>query len=86
MNELNLRNSFNLLSLSKIQEKKWQRVLTLLTDGVLIMQHTDNEKGILLINPSLQKIFGKQKVEEKDTEINGNTEVHTCGKNDKDKI
>jgi hypothetical protein len=45
------------------------------------MQHTDNEKGILLINPSLQKIFGKQKVEEKEPEINGNTEVHTCGKN-----
>jgi hypothetical protein len=37
MNEVNLRNSFNLLSTSKIQEKKWQSVLTMLTDGVLIM-------------------------------------------------
>jgi len=37
MNEVNLRNSFNLLSTSKIQEKKWQGVLTMLTDGVLIM-------------------------------------------------
>lgn len=59
MNELNLRNSFQLLSLSKIQEHKWQRVLTMLTDGVLIMQHTQSENGILLINPSLQKIFAK---------------------------
>ena len=57
MNEVNLRSSFNLLSCSKVQEKKWQRVLMMLTDGVLIMQHTENDEGILLINPSLQKIF-----------------------------
>jgi hypothetical protein len=48
------------------------------------MQHTDNEKGILLINPSLQKIFGKQKVEVKEAEINVNAEVHTCGNNNND--
>lgn len=59
MNEVNLRNSFSLLSQSKIQEREWQRVLTMLTDGVLIMQHTDSDRGILLINPSLQKIFGR---------------------------
>ena len=53
MNEVNLRSSFNLLSCSKKQEKKWQRVLMMLTDGVLIMQHTENDQGILLINPSL---------------------------------
>ena len=29
----------------------------MLTDGVLIMQHTENDHGVLLINPSLQKIF-----------------------------
>lgn len=57
MNEVNLRSSFNLLSCSKVQEKKWQRVLMMLTDGVLILQHTENDRGILLINPSLQKIF-----------------------------
>jgi hypothetical protein len=53
MNELNLRSSFNQLSLSKVQENKWRRVLTMLTDGVLIMQHTSSDDGILLINPSL---------------------------------
>ena len=57
MNEVNLRSSFNLLACSKVQEKKWLRVLMMLTDGVLIMQHTENDHGILLINPSLQKIF-----------------------------
>jgi tellurite resistance protein TehA-like permease len=61
MNEVNLRSSFNLLSLTKRQEKKWQRVLTLLTDGVLIMQHTESDHGVLLINPSLQKIFSPDK-------------------------
>lgn len=79
MNELNLRNSFNLLSLSKIQERKWQRVLALLTDGVLILQHTDNEKGILLINESLQKIFGKQQEKEWEQDAKVNQVVHTCG-------
>ena len=57
MNEINQRSSYNLLCQSKIQENKWQRVLTMLTDGVLIMQHTESDYGILLINPSLQKIF-----------------------------
>jgi len=28
-----------------------------LTDGVLIMQHTKSDDGILLINPSLKKTF-----------------------------
>lgn len=60
MNEVNLRNSFNLLSTSKIQEKKWQSVLTMLTDGVLIMQHTESDKGILLVNPSLYTILGNK--------------------------
>ena len=60
MNELNLRNSFNLLSTSKIEEKKWQSVFTMLTDGVLIMQHTENDKGILLVNASLYTILGKK--------------------------
>lgn len=59
MNEVNLRNSFSLLNESKVQEKKWQRVLRMLTDGVLIMQHTESDDGILLINPSLEKIFGR---------------------------
>lgn len=58
MNEVNLRNSFSLLNQSKIQERKWRNVLRMLTDGVLIMQHTDDDSGILLINDSLQKIFG----------------------------
>ena len=57
MNEVNLRSGFNLLAQSKIEEKKWQRVLTMLTDGVLIMQHTESDNGISLINPSLEKIF-----------------------------
>jgi hypothetical protein len=61
IHELNLRSSFNLLSLSKKQEKKWQRVLTMLTDGVLIMQNTENDLGIVLINPSLLKILSIQK-------------------------
>lgn len=37
MNEVNLRSSYNLLSLKEGEEEKWKRVLTLLTDGVLIM-------------------------------------------------
>lgn len=59
MNEVNLRKSFSLLNQSKIQEEQWQRVLTTLTDGVLIMEHTNSDNGILLINPSLLKIFGR---------------------------
>lgn len=58
MNEVNLRNSFSLLNQSKIQEKKWQRVLRMLTDGVLIMEHTRGDDGILLKNPSLERLFG----------------------------
>lgn len=54
MNELNMRNSFNLLHESKQNEKKWLRVLTMLTDGVLVMQHTEADEGILLINDSLK--------------------------------
>jgi len=30
----------------------------MMTDGVLILEHTNSDKGIMLINPSLQKIFG----------------------------
>ena len=37
MNEINLRNSFNLISTSKIQETKWLRVLNQVSDGILIM-------------------------------------------------
>ena len=48
MNEVNLRNSFSLLNQSKVQEKKWLRVLNMLTDGILIMQHTENDDGIVL--------------------------------------
>lgn len=48
-----------------------------MTDGVLIMQHSENEKGILLINSSLQKIFGKQIKNEEEKE----NQIHTCGKN-----
>jgi len=29
----------------------------MLTDGVLIMQHTDDEGGVLLMNPGLKRIF-----------------------------
>lgn len=29
----------------------------MLTDGVLLMQHTNNDQGILLINPSLKKLL-----------------------------
>ena len=50
MNEVNLRNSFGLLNESKVQEKKWWRVLKMLTDGVLIMQHTKSDDGIMLKN------------------------------------
>ena len=53
MNEVNLRTSFSLLNQSKMQERKWRNVLRMLTDGVLIMQHTDDDSGILLINESL---------------------------------
>jgi hypothetical protein len=59
MNEVNIRESFNLLHTSKIQEKKWQRVLNMLTDGVLIMQHTEQDDGIILMNPSLKKLFSQ---------------------------
>ena len=57
MNELNMRNSFNLLHESKQNEKKWLRVLTMLTDGVLVMQHTEADEGILLINDSLKQLL-----------------------------
>ena len=57
VNEENMRSSFNLLKKAELQEKKWQHVLEMLTDGVLIMQHTQNDNGILLVNPSLRKIF-----------------------------
>ena len=36
-------------------------MLTMLTDGVLIMQHTESDQGVSLINPSLKKIFGDAK-------------------------
>lgn len=36
-NEEFMRSSFSLLKKAEIQEKKWQRVLEMLTDGVLIM-------------------------------------------------
>ena len=51
-----------------------------MTDGVLIMQHSENEKGILLINSSLQKIFGKQIKNDEEKE-NKENQMHTCGKN-----
>ncbi len=35
----------------------------MLTDGVLIMQHTESDKGILLVNPSLQKIFANKQAQ-----------------------
>ena len=60
-NEVNMRNSFSLLTQSKQQEMKWQRVVTMLTDGVLILQHTRDHSGILLMNPSLHKIFKTKK-------------------------
>jgi hypothetical protein len=50
MNEENLRHSFNLLSCSKIQEMKWQHVLMMLTDGVLIMSHISSDDGICMMN------------------------------------
>lgn len=52
-----MRNSFNLLHESKQNEKKWLRVLTMLTDGVLVMQHTEADEGILLINDSLKQLL-----------------------------
>lgn len=51
-----------------------------MTDGVLIMQHSENEKGILLINTSLKKIFGKQKITEDEKE-NIESQIHTCREN-----
>ena len=82
MNEVNLRNSFNLLSTSKIQEKKWQSVLTMLTDGVLIMQHTESDKGILLVNPSLQKIFANKQAQNfKGLRNDSKMYEHSCGLN-----
>ena len=57
VNEENMRNNFKLLRKAELKEKKWQSVLEMLTDGVLIMQHTDSDKGILLVNNSLRKIF-----------------------------
>jgi hypothetical protein len=53
INEVNMRSSFNLLRKAELQEEKWQRVLRMLTDGVLLMQHTESDLGILLVNPSL---------------------------------
>ena len=41
------------------------------------MQHSDNEKGILLMNPSLQKIFKK---ENEDVDKNIVIKIHTCNK------
>ena len=38
----------------------------MLTDGVLLMQHTESDHGILLINPSLQKIFKINKTDMQD--------------------
>lgn len=61
MNEYNLRSSYNLLSLSKQNEQKWQRVLNRLTDGVLILDHVKDDSGITLINNSLKKILKSKK-------------------------
>jgi hypothetical protein len=45
----------------------------MLTDGVLIMQHSQNESGILLMNPSLKKIFKTSDSEDSETNtaVNG---------------
>jgi hypothetical protein len=32
----------------------------MLTDGVLLMQHSNSDQGILLINPSLQKLLSPE--------------------------
>lgn len=71
MNEVNLRNSFNLLSKSKIQESKLQKVLTQVTDGILIMQHTQNDNGIVLVNPAIRQIFRQSN----DAKIDGERRV-----------
>lgn len=48
----------------------------MLTDGVLIMQHTNDETHVLLINPSLKKIFGRKTgIGQQQT-----TKYHTCPK------
>ena len=69
MNEINLRNSFNLISTSKIQETKWLRVLNQVSDGILVMQHTQNDNGIVLVNPVLRKMFANIKANDPKTKI-----------------
>lgn len=66
LNEQNLRNSFNLLHISKQNENQWLRVLSMLTDGVLVLQNTDNDDGILLLNQSLRELFKEEETNNKE--------------------
>ena len=43
--------------MSQKNEEQWQRVLKMLTDGVLLMDFQEKEEKVLLINESIRTIF-----------------------------
>lgn len=49
--------------MSQKNEKQWQRVLKMLTDGVLLMDFQDKKEKVLLINESIKTIFCPKVIE-----------------------